>query len=417
MALTGDPAVRRVLALMAATAVTGMGSGLFLLTGPWLMYNLTHSAFWVGALSAMAGLMFWAGPPLAHLVDRHDRRHVQMLALVVQALTALGLGVVVARHAATVPVVLTAEVLLGAGSHLGMLSNASIRSTLIPPHARLTLNSWWSVATLLVRYGAPGLAGFVLAAGGVPLALELQALAAIPLLVATLLLPRQVIRHAAEQTPGTLRQALATLRAARGLWLSTWAMAYWNWTFAGLMALLVYFYRSDLRFTATQAGLAGLAAGVAPMGFALAGPWLHRRWGPGRVLLGSIALSGVAMATLPALSGPEWVGGVVGMADGPIGPVLAGLATMMQQRIPTHQYARVTALRRMVSMGATPTASVLAGWAAGQLGAPPVLAGFGVLTVLGAGWAAWQGQLSRVTLTGDIAPRLPSPSATGVGEG
>ncbi len=157
MPVTADPAVRRVLALMAATAVTGMGSGLFLLTGPWLMYNLTHSAFWVGALSAVAGLMFWAGPPLAHLVDRYDRRHVQVLALV--------------------------------------------------------------------------------------------------------------------------------------------------------------------------------------------------------------------------------------------------------------------ALRCMVSMGATPTASVLAGWAAGQLGAPPVLVGFGVLTVLGAGWAAWQGQLSRVTLTGDIAPRLPSPSATGVGEG
>ena len=141
MPVTANPAVRRVLALMAATAVTGVGSGLFMLTGPWLMYNLTHSAFWVGALSAMAGLMFWAGPPLAHLVDRYDRRRMQMLALVVQSLTALGLGVVVAHHAATVPVVLAAQVLPGAGSNLGMLPNASIRSTLIPAHARLTLNS------------------------------------------------------------------------------------------------------------------------------------------------------------------------------------------------------------------------------------------------------------------------------------
>ncbi len=415
MPVTANPAVRRVLALMAATAVTGVGSGLFLLTGPWLMYNITHSAFWVGVLSAMAGLMFWAGPPLAHLVDRYDRRHVQLLALAVQALTALGLGIVVARGATTVPVVLAAELLLGAGSNLGQLANASILSTLIPPQARLTLNSWWSVATLLVRYGAPGLAGFVLAAGGVPLALYLQAAAAIPLAAASLLLPRHVIRHAPDEALGTLRQAWSVLRSARGLWLSTWAMAYWNWTFAGLLALLVYFYRSDLHFTATQAGLAGLAAGVPPIGFALLGPWLNRRWGPGRVLVGSIALSGVAMATLPALSGPAWVGGAVGMADGPIGPVLAGLTTMMQHRIPTHQYARVTALRRMVSMGATPTASVLAGWAAGQVGAPPVLAGFGVLTVLGAGWAAWRGALARVTLLGDIGPRVPAPSAGGMG--
>ncbi len=307
------------------------------------------------------------------------------------------------------PLVLAAEVLLSAAANLQMLANSSIRNTLIPTGARLTLNSWWSVATLLVRYGAPGLAGFLLAVGGVPFALNLQAAAVVPLLAATLTLPPQVIRHRAGEDLGTLRQALSALKAVRGLWLSTWAMAYWNWTFAGLMALLVYFYRSDLHFTAVQAGLAGLAAGVPPIAFALIGPQLHRRWGPGRVLLGGIALSGLAMATLPALSGPEWVGGLVGMADGPIGPILAGLTTMMQERIAPQQYARVMALRRTISMGATPTASVLAGLAAGQVGAPPVLLGFGVLTVLGAGWAAWRGRLAHVTLSGDMAPSPASP--------
>lgn len=409
MPITADPAVRRVLALMAASAVTGLGSGLFLLTGPWLMFNLTHSAFWVGAITAMSGLMFWAGPPLAHLVDRYDRRRVQVLALLLQAAVALALSRAAAQHTASVPVVLAAEVLLSAAGNLQMLANSSIRNTLIPANARLTLNSWWSVATLLVRYGAPGLAGFLLAVGGVPFALNLQAAAVVPLLAATLALPPQIIRHQAGETHGTLRQALSALKAVRGLWLSTWAMAYWNWTFAGLMALLVYFYRSDLHFTAAQAGLAGLAAGVPPIGFALLGPRLHRRWGPGRVLLGGIALSGAAMAVLPALAGPEWVGGMVGMADGPIGPILAGLTTMMQQRIASQQYARVMALRRTISMGATPTASILAGLAAGQVGAPPVLLGFGVLTVLGAGWAAWRGHLAQVTLSGDVAP--PTPSA------
>ncbi len=71
--------------------------------------------------------------------------------------------------------------------------------------------------------------------------------------------------------------------------------------------------------------------------------------------------------------------------------------------------ARVMALRRTISMGATPTASVLAGLAAGQVGAPPVLLGFGVLTVMGAGWALWRGRLAQVTLSGDMAPSPASP--------
>lgn len=394
---------RPVVELMAGAAVTDLGAGLFQLVGPWLMYDLTRSAVWVGLVAAVQGVMPWSGPVMGWLVDHADRRLVLALAVLAQAAGAGGLAVLVAAHEVNVAATLAAVVVIAAGLRLQLLTGSALRQTLTPTGSRLRLNSWWALITLLSSYGAPGLAGFLLQWRGVAFTLLVEAAASVPLLmVAWRLAPNP--GHAPAASPGgSLREAVARLRAERGLWLYTWAMAFWNWNYAGVAAILVYFYRSSLHFSAAEVGLAGLVAGLLPVGFTLFSARLNHRWGPGKVMVGGLMLSGLGMLAMPMLANPSSVGTALGAIDGPIGPIMAALSTMTQNRIPVWLYGRVMAARLLISMGATPTAGILAGLLASRWGPGPVMAGFGGLTVVGASVGAWRTRLARVSLTGQVS--------------
>jgi predicted MFS family arabinose efflux permease len=386
---------------MGGAAVTDLGGGLFLLVGPWLMYDLTRSAFWVGVLAAVQGLMPWAGPLFGWVVDHVDRRRALALAVGGQGAGALVLAVLSATHHATIFATLAAAAVIAAGGRLQLLAGSALRQWLTPVEDRLRVNSWWSLVTLVSSYGAPGLAGFLLEWRGVPAALAVQTAAMVPLLAVALRLP-PVPRISGAGGGGAVREAWQHLRRERGIWLYTWVIAFWNWTYAGVAAIMVYFYRHQLHFSAGEVGLVGLTAGVLPVLFAVLSPRLNRNLGPGKVLAGGIMLSGTAMLVLPALSTPWAVGTAVGASDGPIGPIFAALSTMTQARIASRLYGRVTALRQLISMGATPTAGLGAGLLAARVGAGPVIGGLGALTVLGAAVAMRWTPLLHVRLDGSV---------------
>lgn len=396
-----EASIRHVLRLMGGAAVTDLGGGLFMLLGPWLMYNLTHSAFWVGTVAVVQGLMVWAGPAFGWVVDRMDRKQALVVALLTQAVGSGGLAWLVAAHRATVPLALVAVAVIYAGMRLQLLSGSTIRFLLTPVDARLRLNSWWAFVTLLAQYGAPGLAGFLLEWHGEAFGLLVQTAAVLPMLLTALTLPALAAPPADES--GTMGEAARILMGERGLWFFTWMMALWNWSFGGILAILVYFYRHDLHFSAGQVGLSGLLMGVIPMAFALIGARLNQKLGPGRILVGGVLLSGLGMMVLPGMVSPYSVGAVLGMLDGPIGPILAAMSTIMQVRIPSRLFGRVNAIRNLISMGTAPTAGVLSGFLAGRIGAPPVIEGLGGLTVLGVVILAWRTPVLRVTLSGAIS--------------
>src|SRR5579875_2545425 len=306
--LTERQAVARVLCLMGGVGVSGIGAGLFTILGPWLLYDLTRSAFWTGSVAVIQGLLFWAGPSLGAFVDRVDRRAALIWSAVAQGVPASGLAVLVALHRADVLSALLAVTLISAGLNLQFLAAGTARLMLTPEHARLQLNSWWSATTLLQFYGAPGLAGFLLQWHGEAAALAVEAAGALPLLVTALALPPM---KAPPTESGSLREAAHIFRRERGLWLYTWGLALWIGTFSGIFAILVYFYRSTVHFTAAEVGLSGLVAGILPLTFAAVGATLNRRFGPGRILVGGVLLSGLAMIALPAASGPLIVGGLL----------------------------------------------------------------------------------------------------------
>lgn len=393
--------MNRLWALLVGAAFTDLGGGLFQLALPWLVYDVTRSAFWLGAVATVQGVSLWLLPVLGIWVDRYDRRRLLVLALVGQAAAAGGLALLVAGGRAGIPIILLSAVMMTVAQRLQLLAGSAARRVMTPVAARMRFNSWWAIVTLLASYGAPGLAGFLLQWQGVSGTLAILAASVLPMLLAVLWLPD--LRGERDlRTPWTqLSASFRQLTSETGLWRYTMFFAYWGWIWSGAMAVIVYFYRHTLHFSAAEVGLAGLAGGVLPVLLSVAGPRIVSKVGPGWLLTGGLIVSGLGMVVLPSFSGPLMVGGVLGFIDGPVGPILAALSTISQHRISGALYGRVMAVRGLVAQSLTPVIALAAGSLAAVYGAAPVIQGLGGLAVAG-GILAPVLQLHRVTINGEI---------------
>lgn len=391
--------MKQLWALLGGAAITDLGGGLFQLALPWLVYDVSRSAFWLGVVAMTQSVSLWLVPFMGVMVDRYDRRHVLILALVVQGLTAAGLSVLAFAHATSLPAIMVAAVLMALGGRLQLISGSAIRRALTPTGARLRFNSWWANISLLAAYGAPGLAGFLIQWQGIAWTLAILSATALPMLWAALWLP--ALKGEPDDRPAMAQvsHSFQILRRERGLFRYALFFSAWTWTWSGAMAVMVYFYRHTLHFSAGDVGLVGLLGGAIPIALSVFSPALQQKFRPGTVLTAGIIISGIGLIILPTMQGPIMVGGVLGLLDGPIGPILASLSTMTQSRIGNELYGRVMSVRMLMTNAFAPVAALAAGALVNVMGAPAVIQGFGGLT-LAAGVLAPFLAVNEVTLEG-----------------
>lgn len=402
--------MKRLWVLLGGAAITDLGGGLFQLALPWLVYDVSRSAFWLGVVAMTQSVSLWVVPFMGVIVDRYDRRHVLILALAVQGLTAAGLSALAFAHATSIPAIMVAAVLMALGGRLQLISGSAIRRALTPTGARLQFNSWWANVSLLAAYGAPGLAGFLIQWQGVAWTLAVLSLTALPMLAAALWLPALKGERDDRTAIAQVSHSFQVLRRETGLFRYALFFSYWTWAWSGAMAVMVYFYRHTLHFTAGDVGLVGVLGGVIPLALSVFSPALQRRFKSGTILTAGIVVSGIGLIILPSMSGPIMVGGVLGLLDGPISPILAALSTMTQSRIGNELYGRVMSVRMLMTNALSPVAALAAGALAGVMGAGPVIRGFGGLT-LAAGLLAPFLAVNRVALDGSHGS-TPEPDPT-----
>ncbi len=163
-----SPAFRRV---FIARAISLLGIGMLLVSVPVQMWELTGSSFQVGAATAVAGVATFAGMLLGGIAaDRFDRRTLILTGRSVAAAAFAGLALnsfgVFGGH----PQVWILYALAGIDGLIGALSAAALMAavpTLIP---RTQLAAVGALSAMTVRIGtavSPGLAGLIIAAGGV----------------------------------------------------------------------------------------------------------------------------------------------------------------------------------------------------------------------------------------------------------
>lgn len=381
------PAYRR---MWGAAVVSHLGTFLQMTAAPWLMLELTGSAFMVSLVTTFLLLpRLLLTLPAGALADVVDRRTLLIVGNVA-AMVAVGTMAVLAGLDALGPsLILVLTLALGSGSAIAMPAFQTLVPDLVPrpllPQA-ITLNSG---AFNVARAVGPAIGGALVAAGMVGLAFGLNAASFVVVVGVLVTLPRDQVESAVTSPRSLVRATMTGVRYARftpPIRLLLVLTAVFTVTAASVQALLAP--------VAAELGLGGTGFGVLWGAFgvgALVGVALRER---GRILLGSrmVPVSIVAFG----------IGGVVfGTASVPVvaglGLLLAGLAWVwvmitlnatVQLLAPSWVRSRVVSLYALV-VGLQPVGAVLSGALAETTGAGGAVAWSTGATVV-AGMVAWR---------------------------
>lgn len=331
----------------------------------WLVWDLTESGVWLGALAIAEFLPTMVVTPFGGVLsDRLDRRKITMTTQTLSAVLAAGLwgltifGVVAAWHAVAL------NFLWGVLSAVQQSSRIALVPSLVPRELvgqALAINS---VSFNLARFVGPALSGAMIAGVGIGWTFFLNAVSYLPVMyaIARLDLPAPRKREGgadffAEMAEG-FRYAV-THDAIRAMMI--------------LMALSALFTRATIELLPGFAdavfgrGAAGLATftSAGGLGAIVAGLWLASRkdhHGLTRIAIFAV-ITNAAAITVFALT-QNFALAVAMMAVAGIGHVSAGTAsqTLVQIGVPDAMRGRVMSLWLMINRGGPALGAMIFGW-------------------------------------------------------
>jgi MFS family permease len=358
-------------------------------TVPYLVFQLTGSAAWVG-VTAFAGLF-----PLAlfsivggTLADRYQRRSILLVTQTAAAVVAVALWALWSTgHATLVPVLLLVAV-GGMVTGLNIPAWQAFVSELVPRDVLLNAVTLNSTQFNAARAFGPALGGLVLAQLGVGWAFLLNAGSYLVVLVVLVAIsvPRLVRQALRVSVLSGLASSVGYVRAHRGLSTCVLAVAGLGLLASPVNSLLVVFAEDVFGVDRFRYGLLGAALGL---GAVLAAPLVA---GPGtgvrRSLLaggGMVVHGGALLAFALAPVYPVALGMLV-LAGAAYLPVAATLNTTLQLQVVEAQRGKVLALYITVFTVAIPVGSLLQGAFASLVGARITLAvaSVGFLSVVAA---------------------------------
>lgn len=386
----------RFTALLTSTAFANLGDGVVQTGAPLIAITLTRSPAQVSLLTAAAWLPWLVlGIPGGALVDRVDRRHAQMTALLGRTVLLAAGAVLAATGHLTMPVLVGLVLVYGVTAIVAELGEAAIVPDLVP-RDRLAAANGRVLATQQVAnsfFGAP-VAGLLVSLGtgyvfGIPAAL---AVAAVVLL---LLGVRGSFRHAASGGATARRTAFGEVRDGLSFLLRHPVMrpmliagSLFNMGSTAYTAVLVLWMvgpgsRMGLQpehFTL----LVTLMAVGAVVGSIVAERVIER---VGEVrLLGVTFLTDALLLLVPLLApspAPVAAALLVMGATGNVGNVIT--QSVRQRMTPKHMLGRITGASRTVSYGLMPLGAIVGGAVGQTFGLPAALLAGTALCVISFG--------------------------------
>lgn len=373
---------RPVVYFLYGTFASNVGQGFFRLVLPWLVYNLNGTPEALGTLAAIQFLPGLLLPWLGALVDRSDaRRVIAGTSLLQIAVTVFTLLLFLVGHLSLWLIYMSAMLATGLGMVAYNAQNVLVRRA-TPERARVSVNALSAIVFTVAWYVSPGLAGPTISHLGIAWALGINAAAYVFVLVPSLFLPRTAPGPSEERGLNVLRPAWAALRQAPSVLHITLVFAFWNFTWGGVYALEVYFFRSSLHWSASEVGLVGMAAGLFPVALGIIGPYLAEHMRIDHLLIATLGLSGLGMAVLGFVRSPAAAVAAVGLLDGAVAPVSIIMATLSQRQIKSAVYGRVSAMQSLLVNLPLPAGGALAGVLAQSFGIPTTFSLLGLLTLL-----------------------------------
>lgn len=404
--------------LTAGETLSILGSNFGRMAQAVLVYNLTGSKLAMGTILLLAmgteTLVRLLGSPL---IDRFNRirlmRTLNLLTTVTYAappLLAL-LGLLQVYH------LYLFAVLAGLATALYAPAYFALIPSVVQGQALVQANSISQTVTSIAGLVGPAIAGLLIAALGPVPAMAIDAVSYALATIGLFLLPvaiGQVSRRPAATGEGYLGQLASGVRFYRSvpvLILALAGAALMNFSLSAGSAMLVPFVQERLALDVAAVGaLSSALSGGMLLGGVLIG-WIGQ--GRNRILsmMAPLAGSGLAMAAFGLLGRGQLIPamiawGAVGLGIGIYNPQSNAL---YQRLVPDELRGRVMSVRLTVAWGASPLGASLGSIVAAWAGLPVMFLGFGLLTILLAGFALRRG--ARLQSQTEVAP-VPAPIGT-----
>lgn len=201
--------------LWGGVAAANSGRWVLALGVGWLLYNLTHSSFWVGAsFFCIQGPALVIAPLVGVLADRRDRRTLLVLGLALSALATAALAAMATIGVGSPWPVLAATLCCGVAFSIQGTSWSALIPAIVPRRWLANANAWQGTARQGAEFLGPALASPLLATAGPRLVFALaSACYVVGLLLVLRIRPRPRPRQAAVRPFTPLLQGLRYVRA------------------------------------------------------------------------------------------------------------------------------------------------------------------------------------------------------------
>jgi Transmembrane secretion effector len=385
--------------IWAGASAATLGNAVAGVAYPLAILAATRSPAQAGLFgAAQAGGLLVAGLPSGHLADRWDLRRILVITDGGRALVTLVVAAAVAGGWLSLPLVVTAAALLGAGQAVTGPPRLMLMRAVVPP-------SQLSRALVQdeVRMNGAGLAGPPLGGAlyalhvlghAVPFVWTAVSFGASMLSAALLRMPSPPVRAGADAGTTEAAGGGGMLAGARYLWADrqvravTLLIMMANTVGAGLTLVIVVILRDQAVPPAVIGlALAGEAAG------ALAGTTLVRplqRVRPGALLIAICILLAAVLALLALPFGPWWVASLLFVSTAGTPAIRVLLDVLVFRRAPAAERGRViAALLTLMGLG-VPAGSAVAGLLLQLMPAPAAV--LSLAAALAAGVVVCSGQ-------------------------
>jgi MFS family permease len=303
--------------------------------------------------------------PVGLLVDRLDRRRLLAMATVAQAVVAVGLA-----YANSEAEIVGLAAVLGVFAAVAAPAEFSLVASIVRRGARQRANSWVETARYIGFVGGPLVAGLVVGAGSVRVALLLDAASFLAVAAAALTLrPREMTaEEAAAARRGRARDGVVYLFRDRALGIVMVGAFLSLLLMTASASAEVFFFKGVLH--TSDAGF-GFLMSLWPLGMVLGAAVAGRLRGfdLAAAALFAIVIQGAGIAG-PAV----WLG----IATAAVGFLIGGLAhgsknvwvrTLIQERVPDHLHGRAYAAYNGLRNGAEVVALLAGGVLVAAIGA------------------------------------------------
>ncbi|NUP66966.1 MAG: MFS transporter [Nonomuraea sp.] len=389
--------------LLGAFLASSLGTWVYRLALPLLVYDLTGSALGTGLVYVIEYLPYLALGMIGGVIaDRYDRRRVLVLGDLVSGAVTVVLAVVVTTGVSRLWPIYLVAFLLACVDPLYQPAFRSVVPSLVAVERLPQANARLHIGEHAVNMAGPVIGGALVVSFGYEVAVYADAgtfllsagliwlVRAAPVAVvrggSVIADVREGLRFLVRGDKIVLTTALYALACNFGVWL--------------LLAGLVYYLSSYHGFTPGQIGVVYAFQGAGAVAGAVLGSRLIRRCRPGPLICGAIAAGGLSMLAMIPARGPVPIGLAWMGQFAAAGTSIVATVTVRQLLVPDHLRGRVFGTARMIAFFSIPLASLAAGVFESQVRNAYALMGLAGVSWLAVAAAVALSPVRRVSLDG-----------------